>query len=270
MVLALSVPDCVHIPQLSLSHARVRVHRFAQKHSFGLVRTAALFSIAMDVLTAVEGGGSSKECEQVLKAALVSSVRARPVGDDPHFWPEHVQQVGAFFASTFFAHFRLYQFAFSTAQQHTEHHTQLVLETAVIQDFRGALSEDEWAEYHERLAAAAEAERVAAEQAEEARVAAIKAAEEERARAEAEEIRRELLQRKPATLDQAIEHMVAIRLEQEKAAIEAEYREREEVLLARIEQLTLKAAQGGKGGAAAGGEKKGAKAAAAAAGATAK
>ncbi len=42
---------------------------------------------------------------------------------------------------------------------------------------------------------------------------------------------------KPATLDEAIEQMVAVRLEAEKEALERAYKEREQVLLEKLSKL---------------------------------
>jgi colicin import membrane protein len=86
-----------------------------------------------------------------------------------------------------------------------------------------------------------------AERAEAARVAkeeeeAAARAEEERARKEAEEEKRRAAEEayansKPKTLDEAVEHAVRTKMALEKAALESEYKAREEQLMEKISVL---------------------------------
>ncbi len=47
-------------------------------------------------------------------------------------------------------------------------------------------------------------------------------------------------EQKPATLQEAVDQMVAIRLEQEKEVLASEYKAKEEALLQKIEHLEAK------------------------------
>lgn len=211
--------------------------RFTQKQKLGPVRTAAVFNIGWDVFQLCVHGHSFTDCECTFKMAMIESVSAVPGPDDTKFWPEQVKALTGFMLTTFFKHFKLYSYVFTHEQDHVEHHTGLVIETPEIQSFAEAMSQSEWDAYQADIAAKAEAARQAAEAEEAARVAAERAAIEEAERAEAEAARQELLRRKPATLDDAIEHLVAVRLTEEKELLAAMYREKEEVLLARIALL---------------------------------
>lgn len=55
-----------------------------------------------------------------------------------------------------------------------------------------------------------------------------------------------MLPQKPATLEEAVEQMVALRLEKEKELLAAEYKAKEDVLVQKIQGLEAKAVPPGK------------------------
>ncbi|KAG2437360.1 hypothetical protein HXX76_006015 [Chlamydomonas incerta] len=173
---------------------------------------------------------------------MLQLVRPRPGTDTPHFSPDQVAAAAAFMARGLLRHYRLYQHVFSTEQAHTEYTAELMVETPVVPTFEAALSQGDWDALHDQRRAEAEAARVAAEEAEAARQEAEAKEAEEEARRLEEEARRAELARKPATLEEAIEHLVATRLENEKDPLAAAYKAKEAELLAKITSLEEAAA----------------------------
>lgn len=192
---------------------------------------------------ASSAGASLKDAEATFKKDLLDLCRPK-VGPDSHeLSPEMVSRTGQFFARTFFAHYRLYQHCFTAPQDLTEYTSSLLVETPIIPgvgSFEAALPEAEWLEKLEVVRKEEEEALRAKDEAEGARIEAERAerAEEEKARAEAQ--RQADLAKKPATLEEAIEHMVALRLEQEKVSLAQEYKGKEDVLLKKIEGLEAK------------------------------
>uniref|UniRef100_A0A7S0R2Q0 Uncharacterized protein n=1 Tax=Chlamydomonas leiostraca TaxID=1034604 RepID=A0A7S0R2Q0_9CHLO len=213
--------------------------QYARDVGFGPLRTAALLGVANNLLYATTSGCSYAEAEATFKSAMLGLTSPKPGADSGQLSPDQVAGVARFFARTFFRHFRLYARVFSSEQELTEGGAALLVETARVQPFDAAQSEEEWQAEAEQARLAAEA---AAREEEEARAAAAAAAEREeaeRAAAEAEAARRAELERKPATLEEAVAQMVAVRVEAEKAALADEYAAREEVLARRISDLEV-------------------------------
>ncbi|MEW5296755.1 MAG: hypothetical protein WDW36_000013 [Sanguina aurantia] len=217
---------------------------FARDAGFGPVRTACLLNITQDLMLLVVGGCSFEVAQMSLQAALLGRTRPRPAADSDQLSVEQVAAISQHLAGTLFRHFKLYTCVFSTPQGHTKFTVTPLVETAVIQPFDKALTEEEWQAFHrgreaEREAAVrAEEEQAAAEQA----AAAAAAAEAERLAAETR--RKEELAKKPATLEEAISHMVTVKLEHEKRVLAGEYRAREEALLVKISALQAAAPPG--------------------------
>ncbi|KAG2453140.1 hypothetical protein HYH02_002466 [Chlamydomonas schloesseri] len=210
---------------------------FAHKQGYGPTRTASWYNVAHGVLQTCISGAAYTECEAHFKGLMLQLVRPRPGTDTPHFSPDQVASAAAFMARGLLRHYRLYQHVFSTEQAHTEYTAELMVETPVVPSFEAALAQADWDALHEQRRAAAEAARQAAEEAEAARLEAEAKAQAEEARRLAEEARRAELARKPATLEEAIEHLIATRLESEKESLAATYKAKEAELLAKISSL---------------------------------
>lgn len=208
-------------------------------------RISSLLNVAMAVLRICEDGGNFEDCQQCLTASLLGLCCSRPKSDDPKFSPDQVDKIGHFFARTFFRHFKLYSYVFSHEQDHKESAEQLLVEEALLQSLDAALPEEEWHAHLEQQRQQAEDAVRAAQEAEEARIRAEQEAEEAAQEAEKERLRNEELAKKPATLDEAIKHMVAVKVEEEKVMLAATYRHKEEELLAKITDLE-KVVVGGK------------------------
>lgn len=213
------------------------VLEFAKEQVYGPVRTASLFQVAQSVMETCTSDAPFPECEERFKSLMLSRVSPRPGSDTAQFSPDQVSKFAAFMARGLFRHYKLYQFVFTREQGHAQYSAQLLVETPIIQPFAGALSQADWDAYHAQQRGAAEAARQAAEEAQALRQAEEAQAAEAARRAADEERRKEELARKPATLEQAIEHLVAVRLEAEKELMAADYKSREGTLLAKITAL---------------------------------
>jgi len=217
------------------------VLEFAQDQGYGPLRTLSLLSIANNLLQACVQGCSFVDAEATLKTQLIALCSPKPGLDTERFSPQQVARIGAFFARTFFRHYRLYAYCFSQEQDLTEYSAELLVETPLVPSFSGALPEVEWHAQLEQRQAEEVAAKQAAEEAEQARQEAERSERAAQEKAEAEAARQAELARKPATLEEAIERMVAIRLDQEKAVLAAEYRSKEGVLLQKITELEARA-----------------------------
>ncbi|EFJ42622.1 hypothetical protein VOLCADRAFT_107162 [Volvox carteri f. nagariensis] len=210
---------------------------FAHKQSFGPTRKASWYNVAHRVLQTCIGGAPYEECEACFKGLMLQLVRPRPGTDTPYFSPDQVAAVGGFMAHGLFRHYRLYQHVFSTEQAHISYTAELQVETARVPSFEAAMSQAEWDAMHEKRRLEAERTKKAAEEAEAARLAEEARQAEEAAKRFAEEARKAELAKKPATLDEAVAQLVAVRLEAEKEILAAEYRAKEEEMRAKITEL---------------------------------
>lgn len=216
---------------------------FAWEQKYGPTRTMSVFRVAQHLLEVCIAGASLKDAQATFKKDLLDLCRPKVGPDGPELSPEMVSRAGQFFARTFFGHYRLYQHCFTSPQDLTEYTATLLVETPIIPgagSFETALPEDDWIEKMDAVRREEEAAGRAREEAEAARVAAESAERVEQEKAKAEAQRQADLAKKPATLEEAIEHMVALRLEQEKVALAEEYKGKEEVLVKKIEVLEAK------------------------------
>ncbi|KAL6760464.1 flagellar C1a complex subunit C1a-32-domain-containing protein [Haematococcus lacustris] len=215
--------------------------QFAKDVGIGPARTASLLEVAQAILDATAAGATYADVEATFKSMMLQRTSSKPGADSSLFSPDQVSQAARFFARTFFRHHRLYAHVFSTDQELTECSASLMVETAVVPSFEEAMPEAEWqASIKGELLAVETAAQQAAQAQAAAAEAALQASEAAQA-AEAARLRKEQLAKKPATLEEAIEHLVGARLESEKAALSAEYRDKEEALLARIRELESRA-----------------------------
>ena len=210
---------------------------FARDGGFSVAQTHALFDLALLLLKiAADDDVDFTAAEGYFKNRLVMNVSATPA--EGKFTVDDVKVISAHFASGFFAHFKLFAFMYRRAQALEQHVTKVRVETAVR--FPGlylSLPEEEHEAKLVARAERAEAARVAKEEEE-----AAARAEEERARKEAEEEKRRAAEEayansKPKTLDEAVEHAVRTKMALEKAALESEYKAREEQLMEKISVL---------------------------------
>ncbi|CAD7699628.1 unnamed protein product, partial [Ostreobium quekettii] len=180
--------------------------------------------------------------QDVLRDQLLPLCRPSPREDDHYLSVEDIARTTKFFASTFLQHYRLYSFAFGQSQRHTQLKASLELETPLIQSFDEAMNEGEWQAYNDAEAAAIEAREKAAREEVRARQEAERAKREQSEKEEAERKRQEELKKKPQTLEEAIDHVVLVRLEDEKTKLSKEYADREAALLEKIKDLEDKKA----------------------------
>mmetsp|Transcript_21978 Transcript_21978/g.37605 ORF Transcript_21978/g.37605 Transcript_21978/m.37605 type:complete len:307 (+) Transcript_21978:95-1015(+) len=225
------------------AHAAIRLDyityalNFARDAGYGPVRTASLLSVVLSLLDATAAGSNYPEVEAIFKSEMVQLTSPKPSHDSTLFSPDQVAAVAHFMARTLFRHWRLYAYVFSQPQDLSEHTQGLLVETAVVPSFDAALHELEWTAAQAAASAARTAEAQAAVQA--AAAAAVEAeSAEARARVEMEADRRaEELARKPATLEEAVEHLVALRVDAERKTLAQEYAAKEEVLMAKLTEL---------------------------------
>lgn len=213
------------------------VLEFAYDMCFAPTRISSVLNLSQAILQACEGGASFDDCQACLKANLLALCTSRPTTDGPTFSPDQIDKIGHFFARTFFRHYRMYSYIFSHEQELTQYSADLLIEYPLLPSLHDALSEDEWVAYQEAEKKAAEDAIKAAEEAEIARQKAEEEAAESAAEAAREAARQEELAKKPATLDEAIKHLVAVRLEEEKAVLAASYKTREDELLHKLSDL---------------------------------
>ncbi|KAK9829209.1 hypothetical protein WJX72_004503 [[Myrmecia] bisecta] len=227
------------------------VLRFARQTGLSHLQTTLIYSIAWQVLRQAQGDPASPvntsiEDQQAVESKLRASCRdllmplATPeekVAQAAGLSVQQIGQVAHFFKSTLIRHLSLYRYAFTRQQGHDLHTADLLVETPWVQPFLGALDAEAWAAYNADNAARAAAEALAAEEARQAQQAAEAAAEAQRVLAAAEEARQAQLARVPQTLDEAIEHAVAVRVEAEKKRLQEEYAASEQGLLSKIAEL---------------------------------
>lgn len=220
---------------------------FAKEQKLGPLRTASLFDVGQKVIKACMEGQQSTDCQALLKKELLQKCKAKVAVDSSDFTADLVSKAGQFFARTLFAHFRLYSYSFTMDQDLTEFSSTLLVETPLIPaSFESAITSDEWEAKLEKARLDGEAARKAEEEEQAARAEAEMKQQEERAFAEAKALREEELRKKPETLDAAVAQAVALRLDEEKAKLAAEYREREETLVRQIQDLETKVGGGAK------------------------
>ena len=210
---------------------------FARDAGFSLPQTAYLHAVACALLD-VAGDEKMRldDAEGRFQRALVSRVTAHP--KEGHFTVDDVRVISEHFARGYFAHFKLFTYAYRSEQRVIRSETTLALETPfAFPRLILSYTDASWRAKLDRDAEFAEAERVRLEEDQRrAEENAVRIAKEER---EAERIRREEqdARRRPKTLDEAVAHAVREKLKLEKAALEAEYSAREEQLLMKIANL---------------------------------
>eukprot|EP00798_Chlamydomonas_sp_ICE-L_P022392 gene22392-29501_t len=151
-----------------------------------------------------------------------------------------VSLAAKFFSDTFLHHYCLYHLVFSEQQGFQEFTQDLLVETSIVPTFDEAIPDHEHEQAIEDAREAMEAGATAKAQAEAAAQAELEATQEKEMKEAAEQERLRQLERKPATLDEAIQHLVATRLEEEKAKLAAEYQVKEDELASKLEELKEK------------------------------
>ena len=214
---------------------------FTKEEKLGPLRAALLFDISQKVLEACISGSERSSVEALLKKELLQKCRAKVSLDSGELTADLVAKTAAFFARTFFSHYRLYQHTFTVEQDLTEFSSTLLVETALIpSSFDGAISSEEWEAKLEQARLEGEAARQAEEEELAARAEAERKEQEELATAEAKALREEGLRKKPETLEAAVAQAVALRLEEEKVKLSEEYSSKEESLMKQIQELEIK------------------------------
>jgi hypothetical protein len=210
---------------------------FARDAGFSLSQAAYLHAVATAMLeVAADAKMTFDDAERRFQHALVTRATASPA--DGHFTVDDIRVVSAHFAANFFAHFKLFAYAYRNEQAVEQHATTLFLETPfAFKKLPDAYTQERWEAKLVRDKEAEEAERARLE--EEARVAAEEAERARKEEEEAERVRKEEQEarRRPKTLDEAVAHAVREKLKLERAALEAEYAAREEQLLTKIAAL---------------------------------
>jgi hypothetical protein len=210
---------------------------FARDAGFSLAQAAYLHAVATAMLeVAADAKMTFDDAERRFQHALVTRATASPA--DGHFTVDDIRVVSAHFAANFFAHFKLFAYAYRNEQAVEQHATMLFLETPfAFKKLPDAYTQERWEAKLVRDKEAEEAERARLE--EEARVAAEEAERARKEEEEAERVRKEEQEarRRPKTLDEAVAHAVREKLKLERAALEAEYAAREEQLLTKIAAL---------------------------------
>jgi hypothetical protein len=210
---------------------------FARDAGFSLAQAAYLHAVATAMLeVAADAKMTFDDAERRFQHALVTRATASPA--DGHFTVDDIRVVSTHFAANFFAHFKLFAYAYRNEQAVEQHATTLFLETPfAFKKLPDAYTQERWEAKLVRDKEAEEAERARLE--EEARVAAEEAERARKEEEEAERVRKEEQEarRRPKTLDEAVAHAVREKLKLERAALEAEYAAREEQLLTKIAAL---------------------------------
>lgn len=220
------------------------VFELAHQQQLGPIKTLRLLQISQNVLDKCAEGGSFDDSKQLLQDQLLSCCSPTSRPNDDTLSPAQIGAVGQFFAASFFRHYSLYSYMFQHEQDHTEYKAHVMIETPLTQPFDGVLTEAEWEAQRAARTAREAAEAAAAEQARAEAAAAAERAREEAVRAAEEAARQEELKRKPQTLEEAIDHLVAVRLDDERQVLAKDYKAREDELMARIAQLETTVKQG--------------------------
>ena len=215
---------------------------FARDAGLTPAQTVAVHEVGqamLDACAAAPGPSFSfADAESLFQSTILPKVAAEPDREGGQFSVTDVRAVSDYFAKGFFQHFSLWRFVWSEEQETEKHETFKRVEFAFparpLPDF---LTEEANEERLAKEAEAAEAARVAAEEAakEAEEAERLRLIEEEDAKRKAEE--EEYARRKPATLADAVEHAVKTALAQERAALEAEYAVREKQLREKISVL---------------------------------
>mmetsp|Transcript_12245 Transcript_12245/g.34441 ORF Transcript_12245/g.34441 Transcript_12245/m.34441 type:complete len:280 (+) Transcript_12245:2-841(+) len=228
------------------------VLNFGRRMGLSGLRISTLFTISQSILQIAVNGEPKSKAQEMLKNFLLGLCTAMPKPDDYKFSPDQIGEIAKFFADGIFQYFRILSHVFQFEQPLEQTDVSLLVETVQIRpDLHEAYIEEDWKKYNDDIAAKIEAERVAAE---EARIAEEEKAEklaQEQALIAAESRRKAEMAKVPQSLEEAVNKLVALRLTEEKQKMEASYKERETVLLLRIQELekevTVKQVDSGKG-----------------------
>lgn len=219
------------------------VLQFAIQEGFSHQKTRRLTEIAQVLMMRCAGDSSFQELKSELEKQLLASCRPHPHPEDESFSPSQISHIAHFFVEQLLWQHKLYSYVFTHEQEHVRHSVDLLVESPdFLPDLETGMLEEDWLAHQERIAAQKEAERKAKEQEEEAQREAEKKLLEEQQRLEEEQRRKEFLEKKPRTLEEAVEKLVATRLEQERLALAQEYKAKEQALLAQIGKLEVAAA----------------------------
>ncbi|WIA31793.1 hypothetical protein OEZ86_002663 [Tetradesmus obliquus] len=243
---ALDLPEYKHDARsaITLDFAAAMLEQCHKLH-LGSEQTAAVLSIGQQLLQGCADGRSREECQELLRSSLLQLCSAAPAvaaaagsASSACLSPDAVSVLAASFTKGLLQHYSLYQLVFTRLQAHTQHQFHLPVESAVAPPaLEQALPEADWqahlaAEQAQAAAeaAAAEAAAAAAREAEEAALVAQRQAEEAAAR-------QEQLQRKPQTLVEAVDKLVALRLEDIQQTLSAGYAAKAAALMSRVAQM---------------------------------
>ncbi|KAF8070993.1 hypothetical protein HT031_001074 [Scenedesmus sp. PABB004] len=238
---ALGLPEFRHDARsaITLDYA-ASVQAACRELQLGARATAAVLWLAQRLLESCAGGASRQAVQEQLRAGLLALCGAAPA---PALPADAVHGLAGAFARGLLQHYAAYALAMTREQAHMHRAHDLLVESAVAPPpLEAALAEADWQARIAAEAAAREAARVAGEAAEaEATEAAAAAARADAAAAEAA-ARAEQLQRKPQSLGEAVDKLVALRLEEVRGALSADYAQRAAALAARVGQLEAAAA----------------------------
>eukprot|EP00877_Chromochloris_zofingiensis_P008624 jgi/Chrzof1/4014/Cz13g17080.t1 len=215
----------------------------SRKLQLGPGRTAALLNVADKLLKACADGSVLEDCWKLLRNSLLDACSAAPEGNDTALSPDQIAAIAGLFTANLFQHFSLYSYVFTHEQQHTQYQANLMVETAVpVPPLELAMISDDWERHLADEAARLEAERQAAEAAKQAQeeAAAKEAADRQKAQEQAEHEAK--ISKRPKTLEEAVEQLVAVCLEEERKQLDAMYAAKEQTLLTRMAQLEAHAA----------------------------
>lgn len=203
-------------------------------------KTSAVLKVADDLLELCKGGSLVTDVEANLRSSMLSMCKAKPMEADQCLSPDQISAITQFFIDCFLTNYRLFQHMYTQEQAMTSYSVELLVETPVVPSFDQAMPEDHWKQHQQRLQQEAEEQQRTADQKrqhelEEARLQAL-----QREREEAESEWAARMAKKPATLEEAVEHLVSKRLDQEKAKLEEDFKHRQEELQAQIKLLQSK------------------------------
>eukprot|EP00798_Chlamydomonas_sp_ICE-L_P027626 gene27626-7263_t len=211
---------------------------FAGAQKLSTLQTAAVFNMAMELLEGCIGGASLQDTQIALKNASVQLLTLRPGRSSSKLSPEQVARLGMFLASSFLRHYKLYSFLFQQEQDVEQHTQDLLLENiAIPKTLNDALSETDWLNSIEERKARKEADGKAAAEAEEEAAAEAERQRLQKEKEDAEARRQWELTMKPSNLEEAIQQMVAFKLEEEKAVMEGEYKAREKAMVKEMNRM---------------------------------
>eukprot|EP00878_Enallax_costatus_P008179 GHUV01008552.1.p1 GENE.GHUV01008552.1~~GHUV01008552.1.p1 ORF type:complete len:317 (+),score=105.68 GHUV01008552.1:230-1180(+) len=213
-------------------------------------QTAAILGIAVQLLHVCSRGLGREEAQQVLRSSLLQLCWAgngkqssSTDGDLVSLAHDEIASIAELFTRGMLQHYAVYSLVFTKEQHHVQHQYHLMVESTVAAPpLELSLAEPDW---HAHLAAEQaqhEAEIAAAAAAEQARKEAEEAARIAQQQAEEAAARQEQLQRKPKTLEEAVDKLVALRLEDVRQGLSEGYAVKAAALAARVGQLEQQAA----------------------------